>query len=338
MRHLPRVRLALLAVAALALPLAACGSDDDTAAEPAGQEENASSDGGAFPVTVATAFGDVTIEEEPQRVVALGWGDAETALALGVQPVGASDWLAFGGEGVGPWAEGLYDEAPELIGTMEPELERIAELDPDLILDLNSSGTQERYDMLERIAPTVGIPEGGQQYKISWREQVTMIATALGRAEAGEQLIADTEDAFAQAAADHPEFEGKTIVVSAVTSGGYGAYVQNSGRVDFVEALGFTNSPAVNELAGEDFSIPVSKERLDLLDADVTIVTPIGVPPTDISEDPLYQAIPSVADGRGLVLDDPEISLAFATNTVLSLPYALDLVVPLLSDAVAGNA
>jgi iron complex transport system substrate-binding protein len=38
--------------------------------------------------------------------VALGWSDAETALALGVQPVGASDWLAFGGEGVGPWAEG----------------------------------------------------------------------------------------------------------------------------------------------------------------------------------------------------------------------------------------
>ncbi|GAA2369702.1 iron-siderophore ABC transporter substrate-binding protein [Streptomyces sp. XM4011] len=335
MRHLPRVRLALLAVAALALPLAACGSDDDTAAPAAGQQETASD--GAFPVTVPTAFGDITIEEEPQRVVALGWGDAETALALGVQPVGASDWLAFGGDGVGPWAEGLYERSPELIGTLEPELERIAELDPDLILDLNSSGTQERYDMLERIAPTVGVPDGGQQYKISWREQVTMIAAALGRAEAGEQLIADTEEAFAQAAADHPEFAGKTVVVSAYTSGGYGAYVQNSGRVDFVEALGFTNSPAVNELAGEDFSIPVSKERLDLLDADVTIVTPIGVAATEISEDPLYQAIPSVQDGRGLVLDDQEISLAFATNTVLSLPYALDLVVPLLSDAVAGN-
>ena len=26
-----------------------------------------------------------------------------SALALGVQPVGASDWLAFGGEGVGPF-------------------------------------------------------------------------------------------------------------------------------------------------------------------------------------------------------------------------------------------
>jgi ABC-type Fe3+-hydroxamate transport system substrate-binding protein len=64
-------------------------------------------------------------------VVALGWSDAETALALGVQPVGASDWLGFGGEGVGPWAAGRYDEAPQIIDTLEPSLEAIAALKPD---------------------------------------------------------------------------------------------------------------------------------------------------------------------------------------------------------------
>ena len=32
--------------------------------------------------TVSTKFGEVSIPSEPQRVVALGWGDAETALAL----------------------------------------------------------------------------------------------------------------------------------------------------------------------------------------------------------------------------------------------------------------
>ncbi|MBJ7453295.1 MAG: ABC transporter substrate-binding protein, partial [Blastococcus sp.] len=85
-------------LAAAALVVTGCGSDDDTA-ENSGSEGGSSSSG-AFPVTVTTAFGDVEIEEEPVRVVALGWGDAETALALGVQPVGASDWLAFGGEGV----------------------------------------------------------------------------------------------------------------------------------------------------------------------------------------------------------------------------------------------
>src|SRR5215218_6023640 len=91
------------ALVAAALVVTGCGSGTGGAA---------SGSSGAFPVTVSTAFGDVTVEEEPSRVVALGWSDAETALALGVQPVGASDWLGFGGEGVGPWAEGRYDEAP----------------------------------------------------------------------------------------------------------------------------------------------------------------------------------------------------------------------------------
>src|SRR5688500_6217114 len=125
----PLVRSAAL-LAAAALVVTGCGSDAD--ADSAG--DGGSSSSGAFPVTVTTAFGDVEIADEPTRVVALGWGDAETALALGVQPVGASDWLAFGGEGVGPWSEG-YDEAPEIIETLEPSLEAIAALEPDLILD-----------------------------------------------------------------------------------------------------------------------------------------------------------------------------------------------------------
>src|SRR5688500_13343978 len=104
---------ALLAAAAL---VTSCGSDP--AAEPADAGAGGATSGGAFSVTVSTAFGDVTVEEEPARVVALGWSDAETALALDVQPVGASDWLGFGGEGVGPWAAGRYDQAPEIIETL----------------------------------------------------------------------------------------------------------------------------------------------------------------------------------------------------------------------------
>ncbi|MFD6620228.1 iron-siderophore ABC transporter substrate-binding protein, partial [Streptomyces albidoflavus] len=68
---------------ALAGSLAACGSDSGDAEDgSAGQKAS-----GAFPAQVATKFGTVTVKERPERVVALGWGDAETALALGVQPV-----------------------------------------------------------------------------------------------------------------------------------------------------------------------------------------------------------------------------------------------------------
>ena len=79
---------ALLAATVL---VAGCGSGDAGSSGDAAASSSPAGSGGAFPVTVETAFGDVEIPEEPQRVVALGWSDAETALALGVQPVGASD-------------------------------------------------------------------------------------------------------------------------------------------------------------------------------------------------------------------------------------------------------
>ncbi|MEW1721961.1 iron-siderophore ABC transporter substrate-binding protein [Streptomyces sp. NPDC093109] len=311
--------------------LTACGtsSSDDTPSSDATTGSGAAS--GAFPVKVPTKFGDITVSERPTRVVALGWGDAEAALALGVQPVGASDWLAFGGDGVGPWAEGLYRKSPQLIGTLEPEFEKIAALRPDLILDTKSSGAQERYDTLSKIAPTIGVPKGGDQYKISWERQTEMISAALGIPDQGAKLIADTDKKFAESNAAHPEFKGKTITVGSRTAGEWGAYVHGTGRVDFVERLGFRNNPAVDAKAGDSFYIAVSRENLDLLDADLTVMAPIGIAAAKISDDPLYRAVPSVKAGRSVVFDDETLSSAFATDSVLSVAYALEKVVPLFA-------
>ncbi|MFS8198292.1 iron-siderophore ABC transporter substrate-binding protein [Streptomyces sp. CWNU-52B] len=324
-------RLRLL-TSALALTLmgalAACGSSSD---ESGTQEGVAQQSDGSFPAKVATKFGTVTVDAAPRRVVALGWGDAETALALGVQPVGASDWLAFGGDGVGPWAKGLYDKSPQKIGTLEPEYEKIAALQPDLILDTKSSGDQTRYDTLSKIAPTVGVPKGGDQYKISWEKQTTMVAQALGRSDDGKKLIAETGQKFTDAAEAHPEFKDKTITLGSRTASAWGAYVHGTGRVDFVERLGFRNNPAIEAKAGSAFSVPVSEENLRLLDADLTVMAPIGVTAEKISSDPLFRAVPSVKAGHSVVFDDLDISQAFATDSVLSVGYALKHVVPLFA-------
>jgi iron complex transport system substrate-binding protein len=330
MRFRPVLRgAALVAVAVLAT---SCGSDSATD-DADGAAPSSSS--GAFPVTVATAFGDVTVEEEPTRVVALGWSDAETALALGVQPVGASDWLGFGGEGVGPWAEGRYDEAPELIDTLEPSLEAIAALDPDLILDTRSAGTQERYDALNAIAPTVGPPEGAANYLTTWQQQLELVGEALGRGDEAAELQADVEQQFADTAAEYPEFDGTEVAVGAYTSEGFGAYVRGDARVDFMEALGFTNEPAVQDLAGENFFVPVSDEELRLLDAPLTVVFPIFVDPGEITGNPLWQTLPSVQQGHAVVLEDETLVSAFSSGSALGIEYALENAVPLFADALA---
>ena len=319
---------ALLAATVL---VTSCGSDDTGSSEDAAASSSPSGSG-ASPVTVQTAFGPVEVPEEPERVVALGWSDAETALALGVQPVGASDWLGFGGEGVGPWAEGLYDEAPENIETLEPSLEAIAALDPDLILDTRSPATQDRYDALNAIAPTIGQPEGVGPYQTTWQQQLDLVGQALGREEEAAELQAEVEQQFTEAAEANPQFEGTEVAVGAYTSEGFGAYVRGDTRVDFMEALGFTNEAAVQDLAGESFSVSLSEEQVPLLDAPLTVVFPIFVDAAQITSNPLWQSLPSVQQGNALVLEDQTLVNAFSSGSALGTRYALENAVPLFAE------
>ena len=290
----------------------------------------------SFPVTVDTKFGEVTVDQQPQRVVALGWGDAETALALGVQPVGASDWLAFGddADGVGPWAQDLYTQSPELIETLEPSYEAIAALEPDLILDTKGSGDQARYDRLSQIAPTIGVPEGADSYLTDMEDQVGMVAEALGREDQGDALLEAVDQRFDEVAAAHPDWKGKTVTAATKTSEGWGAYVEGSERVALLEKLGFAQSPTIAGIPANagGFSVDVSSEQLDLLDADAIVAFPIFIDKAVITDDPLWQAIPAVAAGHSIVLDG-DVSSAYSIGTTLSTGYALDRLVPLLETA-----
>jgi iron complex transport system substrate-binding protein len=323
--------LAIAAVTIAALALTGCSSNSTSGSSDDGAGAGSS---GAFPVTVATKFGKITIDSKPKRIVALGWGDAETALALGVQPVGASDWLAFGGDGVGPWAKGLYTKSPKIIKTLEPSYEAIAALKPDLILDTKSSGDQDRYDRLASIAPTIDVPKDGTSYLTTMTEQMTMISTALGLKSKGEKLLADVENDYTKAAAANPEFDGKTVAAATKTSEGWGAYIQGSERVAFLEKLGFVQSPKIAALptnAG-GFSVDISSEQLNVLEADVLVAFPIYIPTTDITDDAQYKALTVVKDGHSVIIDG-DLSSAYSLGTTLAVKYAISNLVPKLAKA-----
>ncbi|WP_259362671.1 iron-siderophore ABC transporter substrate-binding protein [Curtobacterium sp. ME12] len=318
--RLRRVLAAAGAVVAASLVLAGCASGSGSSTDSA---SSGSSDA-AFPVSITTGLGTTTIASAPKRVVALGWGDAETALELGVQPVGASDWLAFGGDGVGPWLKGAYDESPKIIQTLEPSYEDILKLDPDVILDVKSSGDKERYDKLSAIAPTVAIPKGGENYLASTEQQTTMIAKALGKESEGKKLLSGLDDAYAAARKAHPDFEGKTAVVGAYSSEGFGAYASTDSRSTFMRNLGFEIPKAIDEQAGKEFSVHLSDENLDLLDADLTLILPIYVDASEASSNKLFQKVPSVEAGHAIVFDDKDVSSAFSMGTTAAIEWALD--------------
>jgi len=330
------LRYKAAAIAALlALTLTSCASPASDEQEPDG---GAASTSGTFPQTVDTAFGNVTIESSPQRVVALGWGDAETALAFGVQPVGASDWLAFGGDGLGPWAEGLYDSSPEIIDTLEPSYEAIAALEPDLILDVRGSGDKDRHDRLSEIATTVSVPEGGESYLTTQQQQVEMISTALGVPEEGEALLEEIDQAYTDAAEAHPEWQGKTVTAATRTSEGWGAYIDGNNRVETMERFGFVQNPTIQDIPVNSggFSVSISSENLDAVEADLIIAFPIYIDTTEITEDPQWQKLAAVKENRAVVIEG-DIAAAYSLGSPQASLYTVENLTPLLEEAVPAS-
>lgn len=329
-----RTSIALLAAAVLTLT--GCSIDQPGSGE-SGSAAGAAATG-TFPQTVPTAFGDVKIDQAPQRVVALGWGDAETALALDVQPVGASDWLGFGGEGVGPWAKGRYDTAPKLIDTLEPSYEAIAALKPDLILDVRGSGDKERHDRLAEIATTVSVPQGGENYLTSMEDQVHMVSTALGVPDKGDALLQDVDDAYTKVAAAHPQWKGKTVTAATKTSEGWGAYVAGGGRVETLERYGFKQNPTIAKLPVNSggFSVDISSEKLDVMDADLIVAFPIFLDATAITKDPQWKKLATVQAGHSVVIDG-DVSNAYSINSPLGALYTVKHLTPLLEKALPAK-
>ena len=324
-----RLRPVALVLAA-ALPLAACGggTDSDTAADAV----RASS--------ITHAFGSTELPADPQRVVTWGWGSADAAIALGVVPV-AIPAQAYGGDdqGVLPWLrerlEADGEQVPEVLpDTQEVPVEAIAAAEPDLILAPYSGITETEYAQLSRIAPTVAYPE--QAWATPWRDTIRIVGQALGRSDEAEALLEDIDATVAEQAADHPEFRGKSVALVASTPDAFYVYKPADPRVEFVLDLGFTSAESVDVLASGDdtFFYTLSTERLAELDSDVLVSYAASQAEADaFLSSPQAQLLPQVARGAVASVVGTELVASVSPPTALSLTWALEEYVAVLSEA-----
>jgi iron complex transport system substrate-binding protein len=278
-------------------------------------------------VTIEHAFGSTTIPAAPRRVVTIGFNEADFALALGVVPVGVRDFIGEYAEESRPWAqEALGGATPEVVGGNELELEKIAALQPDVILGVYSFIDRVTYERLSGIAPTVAPPS--ETVAATWQEQTRITGRALGVTERAEQVVADTEARFAEARAANPEFAGKTLAAGFVVGGETYALGTDDLRTQLFTDLGFT-LPAT--------STTLSRELLGELDKDVLVV--LGESRAAAEADQQLAALRVVRDGRVAYLGDFSTPFAGALGfgSPLSLPYALDIAMPALRSAVGGT-
>ena len=335
------------AAAVLALALTACGGA--SASDSAGTSQAAAqgaTDG--FPVTVEHAFGETTIERAPTRVATVSWVNADVSIALGVVPVGMprDDW---GGneQGSTPWKDAALEEAGAAIGTEDApaqysetdgiDVNAIAALAPDVILGAYSGLTQEEYDKLSKIAPVVAYPDTA--YGTAWQESTRLVGEALGRSDAAEELVQQTEQRIADEVAEHPALEGTTFIygnLEPAKGAGVNVYTASDNRPRFLTSLGMEQAEVVDANTEDDgsFFFEWSPERADELESDVFVTwVPEAGTVEQIEADPLLSQIPAVRNGTLVADSDNTLTLAISAASPLSLPWALEQFLPKLAAA-----
>lgn len=329
---------ALLIAVAMVFGLTACGGDKSADAD--------KGNSGFEPITIQHALGTAEITAEPERVVTLGQGSAETAIALGVVPV-AMEKYEWGADDSGylPWIKEAVEkkgaELPALIkGQDQLSAEEVATYKPDLILAPWSGVTAEQYEQLSAIAPTVVYEK--EPWTITWDEQIDTVSTALGMKDRAQDLKDGINAEFEKAL--EPEYKDITFsyIYNMGTPDQLGIFMPTEQRVEFVSKLGLKVDPVVDEFkdkvkAGTD-SAELSQENLDKLNGSDLIFTfymDDGVRKL-MHEDRFYTGIPAIKKGAEVALTDQSLVTASSMINPLTVPWAMDRYKEKINEAIAN--
>jgi ABC-type Fe3+-hydroxamate transport system substrate-binding protein len=167
----------------LTLALTACGNDTPDSGAAASEGSGTA----AFPVTVTGAGGDLTLDEQPEKIVSLSATGTEMLFAVGAgDQVEAVDSTSNFPEGV-PTTD---------LSAFEPNAEAIAGYGPDLVVlsdDINGI-----VDSLEALkVPTLLLP-AAQSIDDTY-EQIETLGDATGHAGKADEVVADVKDRIAEA-------------------------------------------------------------------------------------------------------------------------------------------
>ncbi|WP_405779547.1 ABC transporter substrate-binding protein [Streptomyces sp. NBC_00859] len=301
MKHLPHrhhCRCAAAAALALtgALALTACGSDGTS---------GKASPGTAATHTMKTAMGEVKVPDHPRRVVVLDTAELDSAITLGVKPVGATH---------ADVKSGFLDYLPrdkvagiKDVGEMtQPNMEAVAALKPDLILT-SKIRHGDKYSQLSAIAPTVMTENTGYP----WKANFQVHAAALGRQAEGRKTVAAYTAHIRRvvAALGGPAKAAATKV--GVVRFVEGADIRIYGRKNYIGTiltdLG-VGRPAITDKAKDGFSYDVSPERIDLANADALFHSTYGDPAkakeTQTTRSGLWKNLTAVKNGKSFGVDD----------------------------------
>ena len=241
---------------------------------------------------ISHARGETIVPVDPDRVIALDNIALDSVLALEVEPI-----AALINPNTNDFPVHLRDRMTERTQKLSPNqqnLERITELNPDLII--GGKNVEAVYNQLNQIAPTVLLGESGTS---AWKDRFLLIAEAVGQPEKGEVLLQEYQER-AQALAsrlDNPDAIEVSVV--RVLPNGLRLYQNDTFVGGILKDVGLSRPPSQDE---DDLWLQISRERMALADGDVIFVWSLGSEAETtrkrLEDDPLWAKLDAVEAGR----------------------------------------
>lgn len=206
----------------------------------------------------------VTVPATPERVVTLSEIDLDTALTLGVTPVGTVNGR---GQAAPPrYLEGKLPTGIKVVGDLDnPNLETLLELQPDVIL--TGPAKPEQLAILNEIAPTVVTFNWGQP----WQQSMQRIAHVLNKDAEAQAVLQRYEARTAEARERLSDHQGETFSIVRWNPKGPSYMFKDSFASTVASDVGLVR-PAHQQDAGHTHSMALSLESLELLDADWLVI------------------------------------------------------------------
>ncbi|MCZ2259149.1 iron-siderophore ABC transporter substrate-binding protein [Sporosarcina sp. G11-34] len=338
-----KISLSILFVSAMIL-LFGCSADKPNSTSTGTADTKPEETTSKYPLVIEHAFGETVIEEKPERIATIAWGNHDVALALGVVPVGlsAANYGVEDGNDLLPWTANklkeLGGESPVTFQDTDGlDFEAISDANPDVILAAYSGLTQEEYDTLSEIAPVVAYQTS--PWLASWREQVTFNSKGMGMEEEGKQLIADTEKLIQDKVNEYPVLKGKKaafVSISATDLSKFYIYTPTDSRGEFLGELGMEYPENITSQITDpnSFYLELSAENADIL-SDVDLFVSYGDDNTlkALQADPILGKVPAVQRGSVAIIGDNTPLAAAGTPNPLAIDYSIDEYLTLLSEA-----
>ena len=279
------------------------------------------------PQSLTGKFGTVKLEHRPVAIAALGPGDPDAVLSLGVQPVVMTRPQA----GVPGWLQSLVHSAAPVLAGIDPGA--VAAAKPDLIIDTGDVD-QPTYNKLAAIAPTLTQSADTTQ-DWTWQTQLAWIATALGRSDTAKTLLDDATSQQAKVKSDHPAFSGKSILAVNYTGTDTTAAASVSTPTSYLEGIGFSYSTHYKRAPSDPPDVPFDINDFDYVGRRTDVVLLLRTDPGAGGGG--YAGLPAKYSGYGgmlVIVDDPATITALNTGGPAATGYLNTALVNKLSNQI----